>query len=494
MANSIRMNQQTQNGPGLARQAINWLVRATVLCTLTLSLSCASSGLEPAEVLPTDLPETWSDGGASDTLPISGHLLDLIDSDPLKLLVAEALAKNLNLRATAQRLKAAGFLLREPRSRLLPAVGATFSPGRNNQGIDRLTGREKTVDLHRMSLGISWELDIWGRLSDEYTASKYAVRTQDHEYRQARDALAARVIQAWIEQASIQSDIAIEQKRLAVLQHISFVLVERYKNGIGNLDELATARSRMELARADLSERRYSHMRVLRELEVMLGRFPEGDLMPQGGLPEVDLPPIDVPASVMLKRPDVLAAIARMEEARFRAKASAKELLPKLNLIGDIFRQSAHFSSLGSTTTYWSAVGSLFQPLFEGGRIISASRARNQEAHAALLDLHEAVLKAFKEVEDVVDRERDLERQLRALRTAVHESERSSQYYDQRYRQGIDTLQSLLIAREQEMAVNLRLNAAIAQRLVNRVDIAIALGAGLSDPSRTIKTNGAVGP
>ena len=266
-----------------------------------------------------------------------------------------------------------------------------------------------------------------------------------------------------------------------VLQRITSILLERYKNGIGNPDELSAARSRMELARADLSAHRSGRLRALRELEVLLGRFPRGNLLPQQRLPQVALPPIDVPAAVMLKRPDVQAAVARSQEAGYRARAASKALLPTLSITGDIFKQGARFSSLSSTTSYWHVVGSLFQPLFEGGRIINASRAQHQEARAALLDLHQVVLQAFKEVEDALDRERDLERQVHALEVAARESEKNGRYYDRRYRQGIDSLQSLLIAREQEMAVNLRLNAAIAQRLRNRVDMAIALGAGLND-------------
>jgi outer membrane protein TolC len=318
-------------------------------------------------------------------------------------------------------------------------------------------------------------------LSDAYAASKYTVVTQAYEYRNARDALAARVIQRWIEQAAIQTSLAIEEKRVTVLQRISSVLVERYRNGIGNLDELSAARSRMEIARADLSGRRAERLRALRDLEVLLGRYPRGELLPRGELPKVHIPPIDVPASILLKRPDVRAAIARYQAARLQARSAAKALLPKLSFTGDLFKESARFSSLGGATTFWSAIGSLFQPLFEGGRIINASRAQREQARAALLDLHEEVLQAFKEVEDLVDRERNLERQIDALEIAVHESEKSSRYYDERYRQGIDSLQSLLIAREQEMAVNLRLNQVMAQRLRNRVDMAIALGAGLND-------------
>jgi NodT family efflux transporter outer membrane factor (OMF) lipoprotein len=476
-------HQSADNGPKSIRHAIVLWARTIVLCMLILLPGCASTVPLPGSGLPEDLPETWSTGIISEQLPIATHLLDLIDAEPLKSLIDEALANNINLQATALRLKAAGFLLSEPRSKLMPMVGANLTRERNNQGLNPLTGSKTNINVNRLSLGVRWELDLWGRLADAHTASKYAVLAQTHEYQQARDTLAARVIQAWIEQAAIQSFLDIEQKRVAVLQRITSVLLERYKNGIGNLDELSAAKSRMEIARADLSERRTERLRVLRNLDLLLGRYPNGNLIPQGGLPKVDVAPVDVPASVLLKRPDVRAAIARYHEARNRARSAAKAMFPSLSLTGDIFKEKAGFSSLGGATPYWSVVGSLFQPLFEAGRIMNASRAKHEQALAVLSDLHGVVLQALKEVADLVDRERDAKQQIDALKIAVRESEKNSRYYDERYRQGIDSLQSLLIAREQEMAVRLRLYEITALRLRNRVDMAIALGAGLTDAS-----------
>ena len=66
---------------------------------------------------------------------------------------------------------------------------------------------------------------------------------------------------------------------------------------------------------------------------------------------------------------------------------------------------------------------------------------------------------------------------------AVTASARSSQYYGRRYRQGLDNLQSLLIAREQEVSLKLRRSEIGAQRLLNRIDLALALGVGLEQTS-----------
>ena len=104
------------------------------------------------------------------------------------------------------------------------------------------------------------------------------------------------------------------------------------------------------------------------------------------------------------------------------------------------------------------------------------TNARTSEADAALLDLHSVVLQALKEVEDALDVEGSLRIQAEALAVAAQESESSSRYYQDRYRKGLDSLQSMLIAKEQEMAVKLRLNDVRGRILINQIDLALALG------------------
>jgi len=289
------------------------------------------------------------------------------------------------------------------------------------------------------------------------------------------------VIQTWIEQVAIRRALAIEEERIDVLQRIEAFLIDRYRNGIGNLDELSTAKSRKELARADLSEQKVAWHQSIRKLEVLLGRYPKGQLLSSENLPSVAQPPADIPVAALQNRPDIQAVLARAEAARNTASAAQKAILPELRLSGQLFKESVRIGNLGGVSTYWGLLGSVFQPLFEGGRIIDESRGRRSEAGAALMDLHTVVLQALKEVEDALDLERELASQAHALKIAVEESQKSSRYFVERYRQGLDTLQSLLIAKEQELFVRIRLNKVVAERLDNRIDMALALGAGLSD-------------
>jgi outer membrane protein TolC len=225
---------------------------------------------------------------------------------------------------------------------------------------------------------------------------------------------------------------------------------------------------------------------LCRLIEEAMENNPRGELFSDADLPLIISPPVTTPAAVLLKRPDIQATLARAEAAVKLSSAADKALLPNLSLSGRIFKQSAHLNSLGSATGYWNILGSLFQPLFEGGRIISESRARHTEAEAALMELHEVVLNAVKEVEDAFGVERDLARQSQAFKLAAHESEKSSRYYEERYRQGLDTILSLLMSKEQEMSVRIRLDEVAARRLANRVDLALALGVGIEEPAMPV--------
>ncbi len=440
-----------------------------LLVSACLVMGCAT--LQPTEeaALPTGLPESWTSEVAAVELPIAASFLEWANEEALNELVREAVEKNFDLRATAKRLEAQGYLLGLTRGQMLPQAQATLSSGRN----DLDTG---AYNHHRGSVGVNWELDLWGKLADEHAAATGAYKAAEQDWQRLRDALAARVIQTWIEQVAFRRAVAIESERLEVLQTVESLLTERYRDGTGNLDELSTARSRTEIARADLSLQRAALNESIRRLELLVGRFPRGELLSGVTLPVVVAPVASVPADALENRPDVQAVLARVEAARRTMRSAKKEALPSVRFSGEVFRESARLGGLNNAVDQWSILGSLFQPLFQGGRIRSVSRARVSEAEAALLDLHSVVLQSLKEVEDSLDVEESLRVQAEALAIAADESESSSRYYEDRYRKGLDSLQSMLIAKEQEMAVKLRLNDVRGRILINRIDLALALG------------------
>ena len=201
--------------------------------------------------------------------------------------------------------------------------------------------------------------------------------------------------------------------------------VERYKSGLGTLDELSAARSRTEIAPggsertkrllASVDTQVAGFAGTLSRRRVVFGRRTACDHFAAHG-PTLSLYCSTVPIS---RRPwpgwnRRLTFRMRRTRRSFRNSGFRDRSLTSPTRLGN----------LGGVATYWSILGSLFQPLFDGRRKINESRARRIEADASLMDLHEVVLRALKEVEDAFGLERDLAAQSQALAVAVRESEK----------------------------------------------------------------------
>jgi len=108
------------------------LLRSVCFCVAIITAAACTHRLPPHE-LPRDLPAQWTGRAGPGVSPATTRLLDLVDSEELRSLVAEALENNPDLAVTARRLSAAGYLLTGDRARRWPTLSAGFTRSRDNQ-------------------------------------------------------------------------------------------------------------------------------------------------------------------------------------------------------------------------------------------------------------------------------------------------------------------------------------------------------------------------
>jgi outer membrane protein, multidrug efflux system len=456
-----------------------------IAIVLLISIFVLFTGCIPKKVksgLPEDIPKEWHSLPKVSTLPITASLLDLIQNEKLKCIVKEALKNNPNLRATALRLNASDLLLQQTRSRRMPSASLSGIRARDNHGYDPVTERQVEKNRYGFSLTVNWELDLWGKLSDEHNARVAMHKMKEQDYISAYDSLAARVIQSWINAVGLMQSIEIEEQRLQALETIENMILQRYRNGLGNLDELSSAQSRANVARSDISRLKEDHYNEIRSLEVLLGRYPAPEEFDNPVLTDISLPSYSTPLSVLNQRPDIRAAIASIEAGTLTAVAARKKMLPTLSINYERSRKSSFLSSLRDRDILWNLIANMVQPLFEGKRLVNEAKAARFEADAGVAELKALVLKSVKEVEDSAGREIDLKTREKYLSAALAQAEKSTAYYRMRYSNGIKTLLELLSVVEQEMNIKGRLVDVRSARMKNRVDLALALGIGPVNP------------
>ena len=456
-----------------------------VVLAVVLLAGCASLGEEPItdEQAPTTVPAQWT--GANTVLPGEPRAwLDDFDSPTLTALVEEAVAGNFDLAAASARVDAAKARAKIAGADRLPQLDLQLSAQRNNSLLET-GGDTLEITRNRFALegGISWEADIWGRLSNQARAAVADANAAGADYRAARLSLAAQVTRAWFAAIEATQQLKLSELVVDYFKQSLEVTEARYRRGIGASLDVRLSRANVAGAEADLAQRRRELDAALRDLDTILGRYPDA----KEQLPE-ELPmllreiPAGLPSELLARRPDLIAARERLLASSERVREANKNMLPGLTLTGsagsasDDFKDIIDFDSL-----VWSLFAGISQPIFQGGRL-KAQRvlagADNREAWALYA---QTVLDAFREVETTLAAESLFTEQEAALSRAAEESlEAAVQALDQ-YGQGLIDIITLLESQRRAVTAESSRILVARLRLANRVNLYLALGGSFDD-------------
>jgi outer membrane protein, multidrug efflux system len=399
-------------------------------------------------------------------------------------LVKEAQQANPDLGAAAARVKQARADLTVATAALLPTLdGSSGSSRAQRPGDQRFPGLGQRANRFTLSADVSWEPDFWGRLADERRASAAQFRASEWEWHGARLSLAANTVKAAVTLAEARAQVALSEQNVATRRVQMELLEKRLERGLDpESAALDLSLSRADLARAEatLIDQKRTVDQSTRSLEVLLGRYPAAAEPGLQSLPVLKTSvPSGLPAELLARRPDLVAAENRLYAALNQESASRKALLPGIRLTGDKGYSSQELENLISLqSAVWTIAGQLTQPLFQGGRLragIKAAKARYEEL---LRNYESTALTAFQEVETALAAERFLAEQERQLQAAATESERSETLALGQYGRGLADVLTLLDSRQRAYEARRTLLGVQAQRLRNRADLHLALGGG----------------
>ena len=197
--------------------------------------------------------------------------------------------------------------------------------------------------------------------------------------------------------------------------------------------------------------------------------------------------PAGLPAALLQRRPDLIAAERQLAAADREYLASKKEFLPQISLTASGGTSSQEFGNLlDGDFSVWTLAGNLTQPIFQGGRILA-----NIDRNAALRDqavanYRDIALRAFLEVETTLAAERILRDEQDKLTIAADEATKTEALAWERYRSGIGDFLSALDAQRTADAARGRRIRAANLLLQNRIDLYLALGGDFADASNRV--------
>lgn len=437
-----------------------------------------------------DLPIAPAWTATTDALgPVEDEWWTTFGSETLTARVEEALANNRNLRTAAARLDAAIAQARIAGADLYPQFNLDFGARRQQQvfvGLPIPGAEGQPLKSLSTSFGAnfntSWEIDLWGRIRSGRRAALTEVQASESDLRAARNSLAAQTAKAWL--ALIESRRQLELARATAdsYQSTARQVTERYERGIRSPLDVRLARSSEASARALVAQRQSQYQASIRQLELLLGRYPAAALIDTNALPDLlAAVPAGLPSELLERRPDLVASERRLAAAHLRTREARAALFPRIALTASGGRTSAELEDLlSSQFTVWSLAGNLVQPLFEGGRLRGNVRLSKARAREALENYADTALRAFGEVEIALADERLLAAREEALAEATQQSNAALRLAEDRYRSGLEDFVTLLEAQRRALETESQWIAVRRLRVENRIDLHLALGGGFS--------------
>ena len=452
-------------------------MRARCLLLATLLSGCALQSPPEHEELRNQalpdypLPEAYT-AAAGPSGEAAGAWLTSFGDPALVQLVHEALIANLDLRVAAARVEQASAAARLAGATLWPQVNAMARGG------GALSG--DSSGLEGGGIFANWELDLWGRVRyGREAATKQFESTQlDTEY--ARQSVAALVAKGWFLALEARAQKAIALEMAQASERLGSLARDRLRVGRGDELEVRQADAQSATFRDVVLQLDLAEQHALRSLEALLGRYPAASVALAADLPAMPGPvPVGLPSQLLERRPDVVAAERRVATAFNRVGEARTAKLPRISLTAAVTSISSELFVLQERDNpVVSAGAAITQPLFLGGALQAQEEGRDAELKAAIADYGRVGAKAFGEVEKALSAGFNLEERWTTLSRAVADNARALELAEIRYRVGSGDLRAV---QQQQLALFAARSAQLrarTERLVQRVNLHLALGGG----------------
>ena len=402
----------------------------------------------------------------------------------LDALVDKALAGSPNLGAAQARLTRARAVAEATRGAELPQVGLDASVKRellSRNGIFPPPYGGAVINQSDLGLGLSWDADFFGRQKHDLEAALGQARAAQADVDVAAQQISAQVVRTYFSLARLESQRAVVQRTYEQRSQMLTLIRQRVgagldtvveqKQGEGALpDTLAQIEAldeQIDLTRHMLSALTAQPMDALATLAPTLDQL---HVSPQ--------PPV-LGADLVARRPDVAAALARVESQVAQVASQRTRFYPDINFSASFGLDSIRLENLLQLPSKnWSFGPALHLPIFEGGQLRAQLKGRGADRDAAIQAYNQQVIDAVREAADAATSASSIARQLKLQREALEASTASYDFSQTRYRQGLGNLLIVLNA-ETQMLNERRLEVDLEYRALDvQAQLMKALGGG----------------
>ena len=467
-------------------------MRSLVLAVFSLLLPACAMGPDYSRpAIPTS--ESFRMAEEQKDLPSLANVpwWELYQDEELQRLIRIALEENKDLKRAVASIDEFQARLFTARMDFVPQFSATGNLPVARQGGFAVPGFPNPFN-HYGQGSLAWELDIWGRIRRANEAGLADLLAREENRRAVTLQIVGGVAQAYFDLRQFDMQLEIAKRTLMAWDESVRIGQARLRQGLINKLDVDQFEAERENAAARIAELKRQMIQKENELSVLLGRNPS-QIARGRSLTEQTMPPVvpaGLPSELLQRRPDVVQAEQQLVAATARIGVAQAERFPKLSLTGILGVASPQLTDFVSPGTDFGVLApTLTGPLLNAQTLGFQQRAAEAQAKQAVAQYEQAILVAFREVEDSLvgvstarEQAAAQEREISALRSALHLA-------TLRYKGGLANYLEVLIAQRRLFESELALAATRRLHLVSVVQLYKALGGGWSPQIAQPKDN-----
>lgn len=468
------------------------------LATVPVMLAVAACSFappysRPGTVTPAAFKEApgWQAATPADAIA-KGQWWLLFNDSVLNGLEARVAVNNQNVAAAAAAYEEARATVREARAALFPTVDLTAGATRAGSfgsgtttiiGGNTVTTGSNGSRRYSVTLGATWEPDLWGRVRNTVSQQKALAQASQADLANATLSAQGELAADYLQLRGIEHQKTILDATVAAYTKALQITTNRYNQGVVAKVDVLQAQTQLNSAQANAADLERQRSAFEHAIAVLVGENPSNFVLAEAPWAPVvpDVPGI-LPSVLLERRPDVAAAERRVAAANANIGIQRSAFFPTVGLSGDIGSQASRLGSLFSAaSSIWTLGLTAAETLLDFGarsaRVAEARAAYNQAA----ANYRQTVLTAFQQTEDELAAARILAYVGDQRTSAAAAANRVEQLTQNQYLAGQIAYSDVIVAQTTALSARQTEASAIVDRQMAAVSLIQAIGGSWSD-------------
>ncbi len=413
----------------------------------------------------------------------------VFEDEQLNGLINRALRGNLSIEQASARLRQAEATAVKSGAARFPSLSGTAGISTKTVGADG--SRRVTTDDYSLGLIASYEVDLWGRVASGRKSALRAMEASHYDLETAAMTIAGKTATTYFSWQQQQNKLSVLTRQLVASRKMLSVVEKRFETAQAGAVDVLQQRQKVAASEAFIPLVQAAVSAAEHQLAILVGEPPQTNLnlivLPFTELPA--MPETGLPADLLVRRPDLQAAWARLEAANWNVRSAQADRLPAIRLTG-----STEYGAKATDALFenWvmNLAASLTAPLIDGGSRRAESARTKAVADERVAAYREIVITALGEVEDAIvaethqsDYRSAVLRQLTAAQMTAEESFR-------RYTRGLNSYFEALSTETARQGLEVSALQAEYDLRADRVQLYRALGGDWTSILDTYRNDG----